>query len=92
MNPEATPVLGSARLETVASAVRAALLTHSVPFHRQQGSQRRIKVLIAAFSHCFLTIRVLDPRKMISKSSTPSVFKITRQLKLTCLLGKLLLL
>lgn len=63
MNPEATPVLGSARLETAASAVRAALLTPSVPFHRQQESQYKIKVLIAAFSCCFLTVRLLDPRK-----------------------------
>lgn len=69
MNLEATPVLGSARLETAASAVRCALLTPSVPFHRQQESRYKIKVLIAAFSRCFLTVRLLEPRKVISITS-----------------------
>lgn len=62
MNPEATPVLGIER-EKAASAVRAALLTPSVPFHRQQESQYKIKVLIAAFSRCSLTVKLLDPRR-----------------------------
>lgn len=75
MNPEATPVLGSARLETAASAVRAALLTPSVPFYRQQESQYKIKVLIAAFSRCFLTVRLLDPREVISITSTLNEYK-----------------
>lgn len=39
MNPEATRVLVSARL--AASAVRAALLTPLVPFHRNRGSSTR---------------------------------------------------
>lgn len=39
MNPEATRVLASARL--AASAVRAALLTPLVPFHRNRGSSTR---------------------------------------------------
>ena len=72
MNPEATPALGGARVETDASAARAALLTPPVPFHRQKGggSQRGIEAHTLRLSHAFsCVVRLLDPREMTVMTS-----------------------
>lgn len=58
---------GCVHLETAASAVRAALLTSSVPFHRQPETRSKIKVLIAAFSRCFITVKLPDLKKKKKK-------------------------